>query len=117
MIKLILLLKIKNIIQFMFDIKKVFGLNVCCYKKFIKNKCKNLITLVNIGILYNFGITIYNYSYNIGYNCMNTILYIDENILKNAILDSFHLIILLMGICFWLAITDLIIELFNCNKH
>jgi hypothetical protein len=100
----------------MFNITKLLGLNVCCYRKFIKNRCINLITLVNIGILYNFGLTIYNYSYNIGYNCTNSILYMDENIFAEAILEAFHLAFLVIAICFWIAISDLFLELLDCKK-
>jgi hypothetical protein len=101
----------------MFNIKKVLGLDVCCYKKFIKNRFNNLVTLVNVSILYNFTVTIYNYSYNIGYNFTNTILYINENMLAEAILESFRLVFLIIAICFWLAISHFLSENIECNKH
>lgn len=101
----------------MLFINNVLGLNVCCYKKFIKNRCSNLITLVNIGILYNFSLTIYNHSYNIGYNFTNTILYMDEKLLVKSIHDSFQVTLLLIFVCSWVAISELLLELLNCKKH
>ena len=101
----------------MININKLLGLNVCCYKKFIKNKCINLITLVNIGILYNFGLTIYNYSYNIGYNCTNTILYMDEYRLAKAVLEAFRLTCLIISICFWCSFSELLLENLDCKKN
>jgi hypothetical protein len=100
----------------MFNIKNLFGLNVCCYKKFLKNKCHNLITIVNIGIVYNFGLTIFNHSYNISHNFTNSILYMDDIILAKAILELFKLMFLMIAICFWCSISDLLLELFNCSK-
>jgi len=100
----------------MIDIKNLIGLKVCCYKNFIKNRCTNLITLINVSMLYNFGLTIYNYSYNIGYNSINTILYMDDVILASLVYEAFQLAFLIMGICIWIAISDLIIELLQC-KH
>ena len=100
----------------MINIKKSLGLNVCCYKKFIKDRCINLVTLINIGILYIFGLTIYNYSYNIGYNFTNNILYMDENTLADFILEVFHLAFLVIAICFWLAISELLLKFLDCKK-
>jgi hypothetical protein len=101
----------------MIDIKKLLGLNVCCYKKFIKNRCSNLITLVNCAILYNISLIIYNYSYNIGYNCTNTILYMDQHSLVKSIHEAFHLALLLMSVCCWVAISEVLLDLLKCNKH
>jgi hypothetical protein len=42
----------------------------------------------------------------------------DENIFAEAILEAFHLAFLVMAICFWIAISELLLELLDCkNKH
>ncbi len=96
------------------NIKNLLGLNVCCYKKFIRNKC---IYLIHIGILFKFGLTLYNYSYNLGYNCMNTVLYIDDYHLVQTILEAFQLTCLIISICFWCAFSELLLEIFECKKY
>ncbi len=99
----------------MYLIKQIVGLNKCCYKQIFRNKIKFLSSLINIGILYYFGLEIYNYSYGIGYNCTDSLLYMDYNILGKAILNIFKLSCILLSICFWSAISSIILQDLKCD--
>jgi len=99
----------------MINLEKILGLNVCCGVKFIRNKFNNIITIINIGILYYLGLQIFNYSYNIGYNFTNSILYMDEYILAKAILEMYRLMTMLISICCWTALSQTLLEIVDCK--
>ena len=99
------------------DLKSMLGLNVCCFKRFMKNKCENLMLLINIYLLYCFGLQIYNYSYGIGYHCTNSILYMNVDMLTLAIMDLLRLTALLVGICFWCSFSLMFLDYIKVCKH
>lgn len=74
-----------------------------------KRTCKTILSkiimpIIHIGIIYYFGLQIYNYSFNISYNFTSAILYLDTSMLAKAGLELFQLTGLLFGICFGVAI-------------
>ena len=74
-----------------------------------KRTCKTILSkiimpIIHIGIIYYFGLQIYNYSFNISYNFTSAILYLDASMLAKAGLELFQLTGLLFGICFGVAI-------------
>ena len=99
----------------MVNLTKTLGLNVCCSRKFIRNKCSNIITGVNIGILYYVGLEIFQYSYNFGYNFTNSILYMEDRLLVKAILTTYRLMGLLLAICFWVAFSETWLTKIDCK--
>jgi hypothetical protein len=96
-------------------IKQILGLNACCWTLFLKKKCENIISIINIGLLYYFGLQIYNYSYGIGYNFTNSVLYIDYTILAPVIMELLQLLSIIFTICFWCAIYPLILDNLDCK--
>ena len=75
-------------------------------KRFKTILSKIIMPIIHIGIIYYFGLQIYNYSFNIGYNFISSILYLDASMLAKAGLELFQLTGLLFGICFGVAIYE-----------
>jgi hypothetical protein len=69
-----------------------------------------LVPVINIGLLYYFGLQIYNYSFNISYNCVNTFILMEIKFLILSIVELFKLICLLIGICAWVSFYESINE-------
>jgi hypothetical protein len=93
------------------------GFNVCCYKRFLQKRLDSFIICINIGILYYFGLQIYNYSFNISYNCTNALLYMDEAQLTTAVFDLIRLWMRLFCICTWVALSQTLSDALKCNCH
>ena len=89
-------------------------LDGCCGKQISKTILTKIIMLINIGILYYFGIQIYNYSYSISYHGTNSLLHLNYQFLSIAIVELFKLSSLLVGICFWVALYEPLIETLEC---
>ena len=88
---------------------------LCCGKGFTKTICNKIIQIINIIILYNFGLQIYNYSFNVSYNCFDFILNLNAETLKIAYFELFKLMGLLFGICGWVALYEAGIEKLSCR--
>jgi len=99
----------------MFGIKQLLGTNTCCYKRHFQDIYEFMSSLINIGLLYYFGLEIYNYSYSIGYNCTDSVLYMDYTILGKVIVSIFKLSSILLSICFWCALSPIILEKLECD--
>ena len=88
---------------------------MCCGKQIAKSICNKMIQIINIIILYNFGLQIYNYSFNISYNCFNFILHLNADTLKIAYYELFKMLSLLFGICAWVALHETFLEKLSCT--
>jgi hypothetical protein len=101
----------------MFKLRRYLGFNVCCVKRFLKKRGETIVTIINIGILYYFGLHIYNYSFNISYNCTNALLYMDEAQLTTAIFELMWLLLYLFCICSWVALSQVMCDALKCNCY
>lgn len=101
----------------MFNLRRYLGLNVCCVKRFLKKRGETIVTIINYGILYCFGLQIYNYSFNISYNCTNAMLYMDEAYLTTAIFELMRLLLYLFCICSWVALSQVVCDALKSNCH
>ena len=88
---------------------------ICCWTRRLKNICEHGVSGINLGLLYYFGLQIYNYSYGIGYNFTNSLLYMDYTILGQVIIELLNLLSIIFTICFWCAIYPLILENLECQ--
>ena len=85
-----------------------------------KRTCKTILSkiimpIIHIGIIYYFGLQIYNYSFNVSYNCFDFILNLNAETLKIAYFELFKLMGLLFGICGWVALYEAGIEKLSCR--
>lgn len=99
----------------MFKISHVRDFKGCCARRFIRNKLDIMCSIIDLYILYYFGLEIYNYSYHTGYNCMDSLLHIDHTLLAEAISNIFKMMSILLSICFWQALSQVILEHFDCK--
>jgi hypothetical protein len=81
---------------------------ICKNKKKYNYFYKIAIFIVNIAIVYQYGMDIYNISFKTGFDITNTALYMNDAMLLTAIEDMFKLTGMLFLICFWIAISEII---------
>jgi hypothetical protein len=89
------------------QVKYVRKQSGCCNNKY-NNVCNFIILIGDLYIFYLTAINVYNYSFDIGYNCIGSIGNMNNDMLINAITSIFKLIIFLVCICFWSTISSLL---------